>query len=105
MPTQVDMKFVDEFFVLCFFLCGSCAVYTDYHDAQTLPRAPDVRTGHVLAENIHGTVIYRTNDELWISRGLYAGMFGIALTGGLVQVRARRQAERKAAEHRSDDRF
>lgn len=99
------MKYLDEFFILCFFVCGFAAMYTDHHDAQTLPRTQNVRTGNVFAENIHGVVIYRTYEELWLSRSLYGAMLGIGLTGGLVQVRAGRQAERKAAERRDDDRF
>jgi hypothetical protein len=90
-----ELKYLDELLVVCFFVCASFAIYTDHHDAQTLPRAPNARAGNVFAENIHGVVIYRTNQELWLSRSLYGAMVGVALTGGLVQVKVRRQAAKK----------
>lgn len=74
----------------CLVLCGAGALASESYFQQTLPRKPDEKTGHVILRNVHGAYVYYTQEELWISRGLFNGMFVFGLIGGLLQVREAR---------------
>lgn len=56
------------------FVCLGLTVYLNYHYIQTRPSVPQPEYGRTYALNVHGTVVYLTQDEEvqlnWLFRGM-----------------------------------
>jgi hypothetical protein len=71
-------------------------MYLESRYVQTLPRKPDALSGRVIAENIHGAVVYCTSGEIALLHGLFMAMFPIAIVGFFLDRRQRHIAAQKS---------
>lgn len=49
-----------------------------------LPSRPDMLTGHVIALNVHGSILFMTKLQQWISQRLLFIGVGLGLLAGIV---------------------
>ena len=67
-------------------ICGPlCGLVLEWNYQASLPRSPELKTGHVIPRNNHGVIVYYTEAEVSQLRNLWLGGMLIGAVGGLVQ--------------------
>ena len=56
----------------------------DWHYQRVLPRSPEPSTGHTIAKDIHGAVVYMSSREVLLSNGSFFGGIFLGVVGGFV---------------------
>ena len=69
--------------VICMFTGMAVLIYLSY--SAGLPEQPDPATGHIIQLNVHGTVLYMTELQRWLSNRLVIGGLVLGACSKVIQ--------------------